>query len=208
MFCAIGNAASSTVKPPANSLRRHLTTFWSIKLLFSSNNYRQLNIYFVTKGEEKNWLPCRSHIITGSTEQETFLPFKLNTRKTNTSLPLLFFYRHSTVGIRSELFFSLPLAPCWSCSCHISSPYPALHGLSAQCYLSSHRKTNSPAKLLRGICSAGGQSCLSREGGCKQPRSNPLGKAAGENIPTYLLCILELDVEPTWLDHCLTSCPR
>lgn len=33
----------------------------------------------------------------------------------------------------------------------------------------------------------------------------PLGK---ENILTYLLCILELHIEPAWLDHCLTSCSR
>lgn len=124
MFCAIGNAASPTVKPPANSLRIDLITFWSIKLLSSSNNYGQLNTYFVTKGEEKHRLPCRSrsHLITGSTEQEIVLAFKLYTRKTNASLPLLFFFNwHSTIGIRSELFFSLPLAPCWSCSCDISS---------------------------------------------------------------------------------------
>lgn len=63
-------------------------------------------------------------------------------------------------------------------------------------------------KLCGSVRSPGGQNCLSRKGVCRDKRAGlPLGETGGENISTYLLRILELDIEPTWLDHCLTSCP-
>lgn len=50
----------------------------------------------------------------------------------------------------------------------------------------------------------------------KPEEPGPGGQAGGrwqvspgqEDIPTYLLCVLELNIEPAWLDHCLTSCPQ
>lgn len=124
----------------------------------------------------------------GSTEQEIFLPFKLHMRKTKASLPPLFLF-----------FFS----PTRHWRNEISAFLFHLHRAEVA--------ATSAALLL--ICGAPGKpipgdTCrdIARGRGAAEPQQCP-GKGCSRGC-TYLLGMLELDVEPTRLDHCLTSCPR
>lgn len=83
--------------------------------------------------------------------------------------------------------------------CQNASPEPVLHTR-----INQPEETHSKIKCPGPLASPRGQRSLTNEKTGRGGRV-PLGK---ENILTYLLCVLELNIEPAGLDHCLTCCPQ